>query len=175
MLTASEQLKIFSEIIGDYTMAASRKNDAPGNIRAGQYVIGQRTNVLADEKSEKREFVETVRALVIRSDGKILAIVEPDNDSYISFPGGRVEEGETTEDALRRELWEETGLIAGDVTQLRVDTDNAIRITLYKVKNAGGRLRPSKEGTPSWVEPQELLMSKYSDYYHKTLTELGIL
>ncbi len=38
---------------------------------------------------------------------------------FYAFPGGRVEPGETDEQAARRELAEETGLAAGAITFLR--------------------------------------------------------
>ena len=41
-----------------------------------------------------------------------------DHSGQISFPGGRVDEGETKEEAALRELWEEVGIVADDVTVL---------------------------------------------------------
>lgn len=42
----------------------------------------------------------------------------PPSLGFYAFPGGRVEMGEALEDAARRELWEETGLQAGDLSPI---------------------------------------------------------
>ena len=53
-----------------------------------------------------REYVTSVRAVTFR-DGKVLVV--RNRHTTHDQPGGRIEAGETVEDALRRELLEETG------------------------------------------------------------------
>ncbi|MCI0437981.1 MAG: NUDIX domain-containing protein [Chloroflexi bacterium] len=53
------------------------------------------------------EYVTSARAVVFRGDE--VMVVRDREDSFHVVPGGRVEESETPEDALRREVLEETG------------------------------------------------------------------
>lgn len=51
-----------------------------------------------------------VSALIFRDDKILLFHRFRDGSEYWVIPGGGVEEGETLEEALQRELWEETSL-----------------------------------------------------------------
>jgi dihydroneopterin aldolase len=52
----------------------------------------------------------TVGGLIVASDGDVLLVRSEKWKSLYSIPGGKVEQGETREEALAREVWEETGL-----------------------------------------------------------------
>lgn len=59
-------------------------------------------------------------SVALKRDDRLLLVKRrfaPSRGLY-AFPGGRVEPGETLEQAARRELFEETGLNAGPLTQI---------------------------------------------------------
>ncbi|WP_344447389.1 NUDIX hydrolase, partial [Kitasatospora nipponensis] len=51
----------------------------------------------------------SVAGVVVREDGRVLAIRRADNGTW-EPPGGVLELGETVEDGVRREIYEETGI-----------------------------------------------------------------
>lgn len=57
----------------------------------------------------------TVGATILNSEGKVLLCKSHKWDNAYVIPGGHVELGETMEEALKREVMEETGLTVYDV------------------------------------------------------------
>ena len=160
-----------SEVIGDYTMKGSRRFDAPGNIRAGMNVVGQRGNVLSDEESLGDE-ATAVCIIVKRSDGKVLAVTRGGDDNDLNLPGGNIEPGESPEEAARRELWEETGMIATDLLEVHRGTGRTRVSVAFRAKDASGNLRSSAEGKACWVDPRKMLTGTFGGFLMK-LMKLG--
>jgi nucleoside triphosphatase len=69
----------------------------------------------------KQEFPQlAVGALIVNPEGRIFLARSHKWNNMYTIPGGKVELGETMEDALRREVREETGLTIGDFKLLKV-------------------------------------------------------
>ena len=60
-------------------------------------------------------------SVALKIDERLLLVRRglPPSQGQYAFPGGRVEEGESDEQAARRELMEETGVVAGAISPLR--------------------------------------------------------
>lgn len=69
---------------------------------------------------EARKIIPAVSACVVRENTVLLVKrARPPSQGLYAFPGGKVEAGETLEQAARRELLEETGLQARSYRPLR--------------------------------------------------------
>lgn len=156
-------------------MAASRRNDAPGNIRSDRFVISSRTNVLSDEEAERPSGLRTVRVMLRRSDGKFLCVADHGKSDRVGFPGGRIDPGETPDVAAVRELWEETGLIADDLKLIDVRGFMGNEVFLFLTNDFEGELKSSDEGRTGWCSASVLTSGFFGEYYSKVLKKFGSL
>lgn len=105
----------------------------------------------------------TVTAAIIERDGKIL-IAQRKQDDYMGgkweFPGGKVEDGETPEVCLKRELHEEfeADIEVGEfLLSSKYDYgDLAIDLLAYRAKLLSESITPHDHQSYRWVTPSEL-------------------
>ena len=94
--------------------------------------------------------------ILLNAENKILFEVRAD-DGYLDFPGGSVDLGEEVIDTAKRELYEETGLIADELALFDVYSGPLTKYTyfnkdviygvdtFYVCKKYHGELKPQKE------------------------------
>jgi ADP-ribose pyrophosphatase YjhB (NUDIX family) len=125
--------------------------------------------------------VACVGALVRDPDGRLLVILrsqEPAAGTW-SLPGGRVDPGETPEQACIREVHEETGLVV--VVRRHVGTVEregpagaTYVIDDYACDVHGGELKPGTDAAAvEWVDDTRLLQLPLSPLLWETLLEWG--
>lgn len=112
---------------------------------------------LPREGGSSRPVTEVAVGVLIRPDGNFLLTSRPKGkvyEGYWEFPGGKLESDETIEQALRRELQEELGIVIGAVepwkTEL-VDYPHAlVRLHFCKVSSWSGELQMREAQSFSW-------------------------
>lgn len=107
-------------------------------------------------------FIE-VAAGILSSEGRVLIAKRSAGaplGGLWELPGGKVEPGETSEEAVRRELSEELG-VAVRVEGLFATSEYlselaTIRLSAYRVTLLGGTPEPTVHEELRWVSPSEL-------------------
>ena len=109
------------------------------------------------EQGSERKLVEVAVGVLIRPDGDFLLTSRPPGkvyEGYWEFPGGKLESGETVEQALRRELQEEIGITIGPVQAWKVETVDyphaLVGLNFCKVFDWSGELHMHEGQTFAW-------------------------
>lgn len=106
-----------------------------------------------------RSIVDVAVGVLIRPDGAFLLTSRPEGKPYAGyweFPGGKLECGETAEQALKRELQEEIGIEISATVPWRsemVDYPHAlVHLHFYKVFAWMGTIQMREEQMYSWEQ-----------------------
>lgn len=129
-------------------------------------------------RPKKNHWIPVVAGFLKR-DGQILVGQRPENNSLAGqweFPGGKIEMGETPEQALARELQEELGIEA-QVGELKLACthsygDVGIIILFYEIKFWKGEPKAHHHMMLEWIYPEELKTRPIPEANKKILDRL---
>jgi 8-oxo-dGTP diphosphatase len=103
--------------------------------------------------------VEVAVAVLIDRGGQFLLTSRPQGkvyEGYWEFPGGKIEAGETVEQALRRELQEELGITIACATLWKVEVMDyphaRVRLHFCKVFEWSGELQMREQQSMAWQQ-----------------------
>ena len=117
---------------------------------------------------------------VIRNSEKQIFLTRRSASSHMAnmweFPGGKIETGESAEQALQRELMEETGIEVTQATALGSadHTYQDVRVTLQFFLVEGWTGEPwGREGQPQrWIDQRQLIASEFPPANHELIKRL---
>ncbi len=109
------------------------------------------------EAGKERKVVDVAVGVLLQPNGDFLLTSRPAGkvyEGYWEFPGGKLEQGETVEQALRRELHEEIGITIGAVQSWRVEMVDyphaLVRLNFCKVFEWTGELQMREGQSFAW-------------------------
>ncbi|KAA0948877.1 (deoxy)nucleoside triphosphate pyrophosphohydrolase [Sporosarcina sp. ANT_H38] len=116
-----------------------------------------------------KKIVHVVGAIIESESGKILCALrgpEMTLPNYWEFPGGKIEEGETKKEALKREIQEELGCMIEVFDQVEDTTYEyekvIVRLETFMSKVISGTPALSEHAEIRWISREELLLLNWA-------------
>jgi 8-oxo-dGTP pyrophosphatase MutT (NUDIX family) len=120
--------------------------------------------------------MKSANCIVLRADRKVLCVSRGPGSNIWGLPGGHIEHGELVIQAAERELAEETGTVAVQLTKLCALSAPNGPVTSYFVdQRLRGHPRPSPEGDVAWKDWSALSVpgDPYTGYHCLLLRKLN--
>lgn len=118
-------------------------------------------------------------ALIFNADKtKLLGVSRKNDFTKFGLPGGKVDLGETLEEALKREVLEETGLVIEEYIPIFFRDDKDYLAVVYLVTKWSGEISTSEVGIVDWITFDELKVGAFPEYnteLEKHLKTLNII
>jgi 8-oxo-dGTP pyrophosphatase MutT (NUDIX family) len=144
------------------------------------YQLGVPTLVVQEQRIRITEPTKTPHSVVALYEigGKILSVTRKGKLNDWGLPGGKIEPGESPEEAIRRECWEEVGI---DIKEMsfcyeRIDPASDQVAWCYWIHNYLGVPRAVEANTKiSYKEPEALLVPEctFREYNRGLFKALG--
>jgi mutator protein MutT len=119
-----------------------------------------------------------VTAAVIEKSGKYLVTRRSREDENVwEFPGGTLEEGESLQDCLKREILEELGMdveVGGEIKVVKTSReDRELHIHFYECRITAGKPLALGCREFSWLAPKDLMRLPFATADKEMARELG--
>jgi 8-oxo-dGTP diphosphatase len=118
----------------------------------------------ASQAAGEKPFIKVAAGLILRPDGQLLLAQRPDDKPWAGWwelPGGKIEAGESTLEALARELREELGIQITDaspwVTYTHEYPKNIVELAFCRVYGWTGTPTGLENQELAWVDPTQAL------------------
>jgi len=133
------------------------------------------TDLGRNPMTEDHRYSVSVAGVIVNDEGRALIIQRRDNGHW-EPPGGILEHGETIEDGLRREVYEETGLRVkpGHLTGVYQNMRRNIVALVFRCEVVGGQLTENDEAAAfAWVTTSEIAGLMTPAYGTRVVDALG--
>jgi len=120
----------------------------------------------------------SVCVLILNDDDLILGVSRKDDHNDFGLPGGKIEPGETPEEAIIREVKEETGLTLRGSFRCMMhdcfDKKNGMKPCVVFAAKATGEISYDEPHVVKWVTAKTLTEGTFGDFNKKTFEFLNI-
>lgn len=120
-------------------------------------------------------------AVIRNAAGLFLACTRKNAPNMWGFPGGKLDPGETPMDCIKRELFEETGLVTKMISFLSIGNDDSghlVSAWAIELEDPNGNLLPESRIKVAWVDKSILsnpATTPYADYNSRQIRYYELL